>query len=102
MLVVSIETWPSHAALVPNRLCPIAIKLEFIYPAGTLRKTADGQTLHGRGEANLLVTVSALHPKSGSEGYCSSVFSGSMRLGSLFFVFPTALPTFHAFISSAG
>ena len=60
-----------------------------------------GQTLHWRGERNAVGMVGGCHPNRGGVEVTSSFFRGSIKLGSLFRVFPTALPTFHTFISSA-
>ena len=90
-----------HTALVSNRLSAVSIELELAHPARAIGKIVDWQTFHRRGERNV-VMVARSHPNRGNIEPVSSVFRGSMRLGLSFRVFPTALPTFHAFISSAG
>ena len=64
-------------------------------------KSDNGKTLHRRGEWNV-VMVGGSHRKSGKTEPVSSLSRGSIKLGSLLRVFPTALPTFQALISSAG
>src|ERR1017187_9859586 len=89
-----------NATFVPYSLCSEAVKLQFVNPTGTIWKAGDRQTLHGRGKRNVAIS-SSRHSKSDSVGLASFSFRGSTKLASLFRVFPTALPTFHAFISSA-
>src|ERR1019366_3722902 len=90
------------ASFVPYSLSSEAVKLQFVYPVGAIRKFIDRQTLHRRRERNVAIAGSR-HSKSDSEmGMASFSFRGSTKLASLFRVYPTAFPTFHAFISSAG
>src|ERR1700752_799740 len=88
------------ASIVPDCLSSEAVKLQFVYPTGAIWKAGDWQTLHGRGKQNFAITGSG-HSKSDRAGAPFS-FTGSIKLASLFRVFPTSLPTFHSFISSAG
>src|ERR1017187_2459360 len=89
------------ASFVPYSLSSEAIKLQFVDPTGSIWKAGDRQTIHRSGKRNFAISGSR-HSKSDSVGLASFSFRGSIKLASLFRVFPTALPTFHAFISSAG
>src|ERR1035438_3020918 len=89
------------ATFVPYSLSSEAVKLQFVDPTATIWKAGDWQTLHRRSKRNLAISGSP-HSKSDSVGLASFSIRGSTKLASLFRVFPTALPTFHAFISSAG
>src|ERR1019366_9226662 len=72
------------------------------YPVGAIGKFIDRQTLHRRGKWNVAFSGSR-HSKSGRVvALASSSLRGSTKLASLCRVFPTALPTFHTFIFSAG
>src|ERR1019366_10494407 len=90
-----------NATLVPYALPSEAIELQFIDPTGSIWKAGDWQTLHRRSKRNVSI-IGSRHSKSDRVGLASFSFRGSTKLASLFRVFPTALPTFHAFISSAG
>src|ERR1017187_5269722 len=89
------------ATSVPYSLRSEAVKLQFVDPTGSIWKAGDRQTLHRRGKRNFAISGSP-HSKSDSVGLASFSIRGSTKFASLFRVFPTALPTFHAFISSAG
>src|ERR1039458_7957545 len=89
------------ACSVPYSLSSEAIKFQFVHPIGAIWKVGDGQTLHRRGKRNVAISCSR-HSKSGRAVLAAFPFRGSTKLASSFRVFPTALPTFQAFIFSAG
>src|ERR1017187_1661052 len=91
-----------YASFVPYSLSSEAIKLQFVDPTGTIWKAGDRQTFHRRGKRNFAISGSAHSKSDRVVGLASFSLRGSTKLAALFRVFPTALLTFHAFISSGG
>src|ERR1035437_2319122 len=89
------------ASFVSYSLCSEAVKLQFVDPTGTTWKYGDRQTLHGRDKRNVSISGSRHSKSDRVVGVATFSFRGSTKLASLFRGFPTALPTFHAFIPSA-